>query len=416
MSSETLEKKLSSFIKANPYSSIGKANDEMDAIIRPWDDESLVILIPEDEIEQKELIKVLNKVVMPKEFSAIYHAKSKRLEVIWTAYRLPQEMDDVKTRQFDFNFNGNTHTCRFDSASPELVRIAKYAYPVAVSETMFRNIQSLSQYAKNKNPDKLPPSFIAPISFWINNVDNEPDKLVPLINNINFYMTYYDHMSPVILVHQDDKIEREISSSRYAFGKFPEKIKGRELNSTLKQFWFAGRTGDEARRFTYMYRIIEYASHHYIDVQVRSSLKKTLLSPHADVNDPDFIEQIVADVNKNKADEYARFEMLFRATVDMERLWSAVNVNLGFFAERVEFDGGFCLEPLVAPGCRKDDFINCGHLPKRFRDIRNALSHGRDQKTGTVITPTKRNGRLLQPWIPVITTAAGEVIMFHDAL
>lgn len=49
-----------------------------------------------------------------------------------------------------------------------------------------------------------------------------------------------------------------------------------------------------------------------------------------------------------------------------------------------------------------------------FRKIRNALSHGKDQETTGVIRPTPKNVNLFQPWVHLISAAAGEVVLYKD--
>lgn len=54
-------------------------------------------------------------------------------------------------------------------------------------------------------------------------------------------------------------------------------------------------------------------------------------------------------------------------------------------------------------------------ITRSLRDIRNALSHGRDQRTSSVIVPSSRNLHYLQPWVNLIAVVAGEVVLYKDA-
>jgi hypothetical protein len=406
----------SQFLDNNPYSSI-MVRGENSAIIEPWGDSSLAIVIPEDEEGASELSEVLNALILPQKYSAIFHLDSNILEVIWTSYKLPDNQNEVKTRSFNLSYMGQSHNCYFSKSSQRLITLSKHAYMVQSSDTYFRNIPSISTYARNDKNDPSYNNLSEPHSFYISNInhDLDSDDLHQLIDNINFYMTYFDYMSPYILIHQSTDIEHEIEASRYPHGSFPSTINARPLNDTLKRFWFAGKTGDESKRFTYMYRIIEYAAHYYIQNEIRTELKKTLTCPLFDPNSNETIEKIVSNVFLYKADEFARYDMIFKSCVRNEALWPAIESNIDYFCQAIEFDGGFSVPALLAKKCRKEDFLVSSSLPKQLRDIRNALSHGRDQKTGTVITPTQRNSKLLQPWLPVITAAAGEVILFHDS-
>lgn len=174
---------------------------------------------------------------------------------------------------------------------------------------------------------------------------------------------------------------------------------------------------DAARRFLYLYRILEYASFLYLENEVRSGLRRILTSPHALDNLTPVLERIAAVTQNAKMDEYARFAAVIRENVDTDLLWKEVAHNKAAFCEATSFDGGVSIAALISSSTTCEDFRARGHelVTRSFRDIRNALSHGRDQRTSAVITPSARNLKLLQPWVNLITVAAGEVVLYKDA-
>jgi hypothetical protein len=91
---------------------------------------------------------------------------------------------------------------------------------------------------------------------------------------------------------------------------------------------------------------------------------------------------------------------------------------IDFFTSPTTFDGGFVLDPLLPKNPTEDHFCHSGipQFSRFIRDIRNALSHGRDIRTVSVIAPTHRNFSLLEPWVILMNVAAGEVILYEDAL
>ncbi len=48
-----------------------------------------------------------------------------------------------------------------------------------------------------------------------------------------------------------------------------------------------------------------------------------------------------------------------------------------------------------------------------IRSIRNALSHGKEQSVSSVIAPTPENFQNIQPWVGLISIAAGEVVVYY---
>ena len=74
------------------------------------------------------------------------------------------------------------------------------------------------------------------------------------------------------------------------------------------------------------------------------------------------------------------------------------------------------LAPIVKVGWSEADFAVNGiaTFSTAVRNIRNALSHGRDQRTTAVIAPTTHNFERLQPWTALMSVAAGEVMVYKD--
>ena len=86
------------------------------------------------------------------------------------------------------------------------------------------------------------------------------------------------------------------------------------------------------------------------------------------------------------------------------------------FDRETVFDGGFTLRPLVAKSTGGEhEFLNSGieRVAATIRDIRNALSHGREQKSRDVILPTSGNFEKLRPWVALVQVAAQEVMVYR---
>ena len=121
-----------------------------------------------------------------------------------------------------------------------------------------------------------------PLSFWIDNIEwGNADAIVELVNHLNFYMKYYDAISPTVIVFYPKEAQSLKPQTRFAFGTYPTHIEGKELDDVMLILWEASRSGDNARRFLYCYRIIEYASFGYLEAKARIETKRILAAPHA---------------------------------------------------------------------------------------------------------------------------------------
>jgi hypothetical protein len=104
--------------------------------------------------------------------------------------------------------------------------------------------------------------------------------------------------------------------------------------------------------------------------------------------------------------------------VEHSILWKIVESNLQFFSRKTVFEGGFEVEALASSSWELSDFSVHGMMAvsNTLRQIRNALSHAKDQRSMTVITPTKANYAKLQPWTLLAEAAAGEIMVYAGRL
>jgi hypothetical protein len=200
-------------------------------------------------------------------------------------------------------------------------------------------------------------------------------------------------------------------------GKFPEFVESSTVDENLLSFWSFADSGNPMLRFLLYYRILEYAAVHFIDDGIRSELKKLILTPDLKNDLGLSIEKMVSAMSVSKLADSQRLRSLVRASVNPELLWRDLDANKEFFSKDTNFEGGFCVRSPIGKNDTLSTFGVNGveRLADRFRDIRNALSHGKDQEKGGVIRPTTGNGQLFGPWVHLIATAAGEVVLFKDA-
>ena len=419
-SSNELASRLAEFLTNNPASTLEEMEVETGkkevVIRRPWGDASISIRVQSD-IEA--LSDALNQLYLPEQFTGIWHRDTKHFEIIWTAQPLPSTVADIRERAFTFRFKENGYHCNFGLSSDRLLLLAKHFIPSGPSSTQYRNLPSFNIVLSRSDDAAAKPFIGEPLSFWIKNVEWNSDEILELVNHLNFYMTYYDTRSPNIVVHSlASENEATRPQIRYIAGHFPSQITGREIDDNLLHFWLAARTGDSARRFLYYYRIIEYASFYYLQNNTRIAIRRILSAPNALDELDTLTERVISSLAESALDDYKRFEAVVRDLVSIGLLWDEIRINEATFSAEITFDGGFKLPALIKIGWKIEDFTvnGIGAFVRNIRDTRNALSHGRDQRTLSVIVPTLSNFRRLQPWVSLVAVAAGQVIAYRHLI
>lgn len=413
-----IKEEIKTFLDSNPSAEVDV--EEKDGIInfricRPWNDSSLAIHLPK---ERDILVGVLNQVVMPPRFRGIWHKDTSDLEIAWTPFRLPKSQSDIYGRRFEFTFRKKTYNCEFGDSSNRLVEIAKNIRPLTTSMSNFRNLREFNSYCQIPEENRSRFGYDIPKSFWIRKIKNKEDDLVSIVSNLNFYLTYYDYNCPHVMIEdvsEEGKIEA-LKRERFKHGAFPGKIDARGLDEILLSFWVSADSGHPMLRFLLYYRIIEYATTHFADTKVRSELRKAVLAPDFREDLGKTVAKIVGIFSDVKSEDPNRFISMIKEYVDAELLWGEIKKNSGVFSRETYFDGGFKVAPILSANDTLEVFRQRGvdQFCQAIRKIRNALSHGKDQATSGVITPSSSNLRKLLPWVHIIGVAAGEVILYRD--
>ncbi|MDP4022917.1 hypothetical protein Q8W71_09810 [Methylobacterium sp. NEAU 140] len=415
------KKRFEQFLKANPNSEIQILDDTAHGktlrLMRPWNDPSLAVVLPQ---EYSALAQAINNLILPERLSAIYHIDLKKLEFIFSAFPLGNDLVDLSSRTFNFYHRGSDYECGFGTASPRLTMLARYTFPVGQSLTQYRNI--LSFHIKENKEEKatyqnLGLEFGDSMCFWIKDIDWEEDFILSMVRELNFYMRYFDNISPLIQIHSPKIGNAEfVDRPRFKEILFPKKISSRELDEHLLRFWSASLSGDPANRFLYAYRLIEYAAVLYLERGSKDKIRRIVGSPSALNNIDKLTEDVLLVIQGNTMDAYARLESLIKDVVTEEVIWDELNRNPSAFNQQTSFDGGFTIEPVIkgAKDAKSFGVNGITTLAKRLKDIRNALAHGRDQRSTLPLTPTSNNLERLQPWAAIIQFIAAEVIIYRN--
>jgi len=411
------KQQLSTFLKNNPSAYIeeaGKPENRFRLVRKPWGDISVAFLAGDKtSAPDAELVKTLNKLYFPERLTAIYHKRRRSLEVLWTAYKLGPEDEDIQNRKFEFTLAGKTYVCHFGRSSGELLTLAKHAAFLSVSETGFRNLQSFSSYIARR--DKDPSRYGEPVSFHIDGITWKEEHVLDVVRHINFYLRYYDAKCPYVVVHPPSEESGKSEKTRYVTGRFPNTISSRALNQTLMSFWIAAFDEDVTTSFLLHYRILEYVSSYYLQVEQRSALRKLLATPDIGSELDATIDALAGIVREEKGNDIVRFVRMFEELVDSDKVWNQIGANPETFTSELSLDGGFQLAPIIANVKSKDSFGPKGmeNVARAFRQIRNGLAHGGEAQAGRLILPTSGNFRKLLPWVHLIEVAAGEVVLFE---
>jgi len=421
LSKASVKRSLKTYFENNLSSNItsvkGPKGQDVFIIQNLWGDNTLICLLPSTKMERSKLIRALNKVWLPEQFSAIYHVKDKALEVLWTAYKLGPATVEVGGRKFTFRHSSVDYECEFGDSSKDLMTIVSSIYPtMAPSHTQHRNTGSLSHYARSG--ETKGDAFDKPRSFWVRNVPMESEFLVTLSKHINFYMQYFDHETPSILIHPIDIDQQEETRERYLHGNFPSLITSKKLDPNLLTFWNPHQESISMTRFLFCYRILEYAAYQYVESDIRNKILKYLSAPDAFDKLSEVMRNVVLTFNKRSLEMPQRRKMLINEALEPSLLWSEIEKNREFFQNPVEFDGGFKLKSLITESDTKETFCNSGidSFAISLNKIRNALAHGKDIATSGSITPTHSNEQKLQPWVKLVEILAAEVILTNEII
>ncbi|WP_449471423.1 hypothetical protein [Sphingobium chungangianum] len=379
----------------------------------PWNDKSVAFIIYKDGKLNRDIFSILKNIYLPPALSALYHKNENKLEVVWTAYKLPSYSDEIIGRYFEFCFKENIYKCHFSESSDSLKKIASHAAYLQVSETAFRNLQSFSQYSK-AGGNGASSRFGLPTSFYIENLEEDQDGWVDIIKHVNFYLRYFDNKSPHIVLHEarGAKLPTKV---RYINGEFPNKIVSRELNANLLSLWLAAYDHDITTKFLLYYRILEYVSSLYLQSKQRHALLKILHSPSALALIDKTLDDVASIVREDNTSEIDRYIKMFEDLVSPEKIWAEIEFNSEAFTSDVKFDGGLEIKPIVANTKSIDSLGAKGmqSIARALRQIRHGLAHGGEAQAGKIILPTRENFERLIPWVHLAMVAAGEVVIYE---
>ena len=415
---DQLKEKLASYFSNNAYSTIQTVRKEPH-LVKPWNDESISFPLTSKTVD--EIIPVLNNVILPPRFVALYHTDSNTLECIYTVL---DDDDPHSRRSFEFILDSKKYHCKFAKASNRLLILSKYFRRTGKYSAHYRNLVELQEFmgVTSEKEAGVWNVFMdmQPVSFFIDGFkEYNEETIVELANHINFYMLYYDRESPFIAVHPiETEAEEEEKQLTIVSEDFPEKISTRRKDQLLLDLAISAHQSTPRLQYMYYYQIIEYAAFYYIEEETRGNLLRVINSPDVQARPDYYIPQILEIVSLGRQEDEVKLEKVVKAICTPSLVWKEIEPNIKFFSKPHEFDGGFQTETLVDENITLESFCSMWHpkLANSLRYIRNALVHGREKRFGRVIAPTPRNDRLIKPWVNIIRRLAEEILIFEKLI
>lgn len=401
-----LKTNLRPFLRNNTNSKIEEVKGNY-FITNPWNDKSLIfILFPR---KRSKLINALNQLVLPPQYSAIFHLDTNTMEFIYD--RLKPD-DPILSREFMFNLEKGQYKCNYKIASDRLMELVEYSARAQDTSTDFRNLIKIqeSQYEVGDFSEKL-----VPVSFYISGFAKfDDDEIEEVSKYLNFYMLYYDRKSPYILMHKSVGNSEEFPTQDFLEGGFPNTISTKRKDPMLLDLMLAACQVGNRLQFIHCYQLLEYAAFYFVDDEVKRELTHILAAPDIFSNPDKYISRVLETTSEIKQDDEVKLQKLILHTCKPQILFKEINSNKSYFMNKQKFEGGFELEPLISEGFSLDNFKTEWHpkILNNLKYIRNALVHGREKRYGRVISPTDRNDELISPWCCIARRIAEQVVLF----
>jgi len=393
--------------------------EEMDEnkihIYNLWNDDSFYL-----KFEKETDLTFLNDLFFPQELMALYSLKENFLEVF--AFPINPESDLVK-RKFDFNYKGKTYNCFWDSPSEYFEKIATaFREDKEESRTAYRNLRQFRDYYRLDELPKFMSKYFddkKPFNFFINgDMEFVNENIIEFCKILNFYMTYFDRETPTIQVFQKSQEQEQFELPCISlFDTFPSIINSTDIDNILLEIiTVANNTSDNRLRFIFYYQILEYASYYYLKSDLKDKLNTLLRKPDISYKSEEYSKTIIEEFKNHfkNNDDKAKLDMLVSEHISLQDLKIELEKNIEYFSRKLEFDGGFIIEPIMnneITGINQLSENTIKAIKDNIVSVRNSLVHLRESRENKVILPTKRNDNLLIPYLYLIRRIAERIII-----
>lgn len=412
---QALEVFFEDFLKKNPTVKVNERKAGEFELTRLWNDDSFTLSIPTNKLELDDLKANLKEICLPYSFSAIYHKSSNKLEFVFTVF---SEKTRWQGRSFNFAFVGETFKCSYGPSSKVLLCIARNLNPIfSTTATNYRGLLEYNFFLQSKTPKsgKVKKRNLKPVSFWIEGIKEWDNvKMISLAKHINFYMRYFDRLTPTINIH-DEQIETATKTFTGLFDSFPKEIRAHRMDPTILDLSAtAYKNVNPFLKFLYLYQVIEYAAFYFRPEEIDQKLRRILLAPHTGSHLNSAMNEIMELVASTKGDntDDAKFDALVKYYADPKLIWKAIEHHKAYFSTGHTFDGGIQVDQLINKDWEYSDFLLTAEtLGPKFRKIRNSIVHARDKRNPSAISPTTANSDRLRPWIDLLSIISNQILI-----
>ncbi len=328
----TTKKRLNSFLTNNSYSDV-EFIDKFLVVSKPWNDESLIL--PLLRKAKSKSIEILNNLILPPKFTAIYHIDTNTMEYIYTRLKID---DPILSRKFVFNLDDKQYVCKFDRASERLMTLVNLYARARDSRTDFRNLIYLEEDSIEEEPTSV---GMIPISFYVSGFQKYDENEIEEVSEyLNFFMQYYDRGSPSILIHSLAELSKRFPSLECIEGGFPNTISTRRKDPFLMDLILAASGVGSRLQFIYCYQLLEYAAFYYADDEIRRELTQIVSAPDIHSNPEKYVARVLETTSDIRLDDEAKVNRLIKTTCKPEVIYKEIELNKSYFSNTQEFEGG----------------------------------------------------------------------------
>ncbi len=394
---------------------IEEKEDDKIHIKNLWDDESFLL-----RFDKADDLNFLNDLFFPEELMATYSLKEGFMEIF--AYPFDPEEELIK-RSFTFNYKGKEFKCSWKKPTNHFEKIASaFREEKEESKTSYRNLRQFRDYYKKEELPKFISKYYEgkePFNFFIEgDFDLIKDEIINFCKLLNFYMNYFDRETPTVQILQKSYKKEIFNLPCYSlFDKFPDSVNATDIDSILLDIIsVANNSNDNRLSFIFYYQILEYASYYYLKSDIKYRLTTLLKKPDISFKSEEYSKAIIEEFKNHfkNNDDKAKLDILISEHITLNDLKLELENNTEYFSKKIEFEGGFSLDPIM-----KNEINGIAQLPENtlksvkenIVNIRNSLVHLRESRENKVILPTHKNHDLLTPYLYVLRRIAEKIII-----
>lgn len=382
-----------------------------------WNDENLQLVIG---IDDKESIIKVNKLILDERFDAIINIESNVIEFVYGYINTNIEHENsFADRKFEFYLDGSKYLCSYVKPTDELLMVAnKYRRIDSSTQVMrqlfvFRDGQKIESLSKTKQEyfkNKLPRSFIINPVDLIQSIDIEK-----IARHVNFLMHYYDRSSPLIIIRKryEKELVKQVKPKRHIEDCFPAQVAVNSLDDFILQLLDVAGKSNPRFAFIYYYQVFEYAGFYFLDSKVKKELNQFMRDPAIISCPDDKLMQLFVFLSELNHNDETKMRKVIEELCDPKIIWKEIENDKEFFANPIEFDGGFNLTALIAKDTTGETW-NSMWMPKLYdhiTKIRNCLVHARERRQCNVILPSENNSKKIKRYLPLISRMAEQIAL-----